>query len=88
MPPAVIDVRQDSETNSYDAYSNPAISVEVIDGPILEFPNSSIPSAPSSYSIVSQTVRQGSDGSSVVDVLVDFPDISGIYDVDVRVTPA
>lgn len=88
VPPAVIDVRQDNETNAYAVYSNAQTVVEAVDGPILEFPNSSIPNAPSSYTIVSQTPRVGSDGSTVVDVLLEFPDSMGVYDIDVRLTPA
>lgn len=88
VPPAVIDVRQDNETNSYDVYDNPQTVVEAVDGPILQFPNSPIPNAPSSYTIVSQTTRIGADGSTVVDVLLQFPDSVGVYDVDVRLTPA
>lgn len=88
VPPAVIDVRQDNETNAYNAYSDPHIIVDPSNGPILEFPNSDIPNAPSSYTIVSQTPRIGSDGNTVVDVLLEFPDDMGVFDVDVRLTPA
>lgn len=88
VPPAVIDVRQENNENSYLVYENTSDIVEVMDGPILEYSNAPIPNAPSSYSIVSQTIRIAADGSTRVDVLLDFPDTNGVYNIDVRVTPA
>lgn len=87
VPPGVIDVRQENRDDSYNTYS-PEDVVLPGDGPVLEFSNSTVPSAPSTYTIVSQTVRTGSDGRAVVDVLLDFPDNMGGVDIDVRVTPA
>lgn len=88
VPPAVIDVRQENDADSYLVYENTGDVVQAIDGPILEYSNAPIPNAPSSYSIVSQTVRIAADGSTRVDVLLDFPDTNGVYNIDVRVTPA
>lgn len=85
VPPGMIDVRQENKENMEYVYSdNPEVIAE--EGPVLEFPNSPVPNAPSGYTIVSQTIRTGSDGRTVVDVLLEFPDIGA--DIDVRVTPA
>lgn len=88
VPVGVVDVRQDNETNSYAGYTNGEDVVFANEGPILEYPNSTAPSAPISYTITSQQVRIGADGSTVVDVYVEFPDEIVGYDIDVRVTPA
>lgn len=87
VPPGVIDVRQENKEDSYNVY-NPDDVVLPGDGPVLEYSGSTIPSAPSRYTIVSQTVRTAADGRVVVDVLLDFPDNMGGVDIDVRVTPA
>lgn len=87
VPPGVIDVRQENKDDSYQAYS-PEDVVLPGDGPVLEFSNSTVPRAPSRYTIVSQNVRNAADGRTVVDVLLDFPDNMGEVDIDVRVTPA
>lgn len=85
VPPGVIDVRQDSASNPL--YENSQDFVEAADGPVLEFSDDLIPIAPNTFSIVSQTIRIGADGSTRVDVLLEFPDNPGVYDIDVRVTP-
>lgn len=89
VPPGIIDVRQENKEDSYYVYNiDPTEIAAPGDGPILETPQSPIPNAPSRYTIVSQTVRTGGDGRSVVDLLLEFPDDVGTYDIDVRFTPA
>lgn len=87
VPPHVIDVRQENSDDSYQNYEGSSDIVGPGDGPVLGTPDAPVPNAPSRYTIVSQTIRTAPDGRSVVDVLIDFPDISDI-NVDVRVTPA
>jgi len=87
VPPGVVDIRQENNENSYQVYENSDDVVDATDGPVLEFPNSPIPSAPTGYSIVSQTIRIGDDGTTRVDVLLELPD-NGAFDIDVRFTPA
>ena len=87
VPPTVIDVRHENQEDSYIYYEGDQdIIVDVEDGPILETPDSAIPSAPSRFTIVSQTIRIGDDGRATVDVLLEFPD-TGV-NVDAKVTPA
>lgn len=91
VPPAVIDIRQDNDEDSYAVYTGAEGDIVTPNenaGPVLDYPESSIPQAPSTYRIVEQTVRISADGSTVVDVLLEFPDNLGVYDIDVRVTPA
>lgn len=89
VPPNVIDVRQENSDDSYQNYDggNAGDIVGPGNGPILGTPDAPVPNAPSRYSIVSQTLRTSPDGRTVVDVLIDFPDVNDI-NVDVRVTPA
>lgn len=44
--------------------------------------------APQTISIVSQTVRTTSDGTTVVDVVIATEDIAGATNYEVRITPA
>lgn len=85
MPPNVIDVRQENKEDYEFVYADDP-EIIAAEGPILQFPNSSIPSAPSTYIIVGQTLRMANDGSQVVDVEIEFPDVG--TDIDVRITPA
>jgi hypothetical protein len=41
---------------------------------------------PTSFTVYEQRVRISPSGTAVVDVTLDFPDISGVASVDVRVT--
>lgn len=87
VPQTVIDVRQENEDDSYKNYEGSQdLVVEVEEGPILSNPDSVIPNAPGSYTIVSQTIRHNPDGTAVVDVLLEFPE-TGV-NIDVLVTPA
>lgn len=89
VPPGVIDVRQENREDWAPVYNDSSsdITVDPSDGPILEFPSSLTLNAPSTYKIVSQTIRTAADGRTVVDVLLEFPDNQGIFDIDVKVTP-
>lgn len=85
VPPHVIDVRQENKENGEFYYTNETVAKP---GPTLATPTSSIPMPPSSYQIVDQAVRIGSDGRAVVDVTIEFPDTPGLFNIDVAVTPA
>lgn len=87
VPPHVIDVRQENSDDSYQNYDGGGDIVGPGNGPVLGAPDAPVPNAPSRYSILSQTLRTAPDGRTVVDVLIDFPDINDL-NVDVRVTPA
>jgi hypothetical protein len=85
VPPGLVDVRAAGKEDGefyYDA------ATQAVEGPTLETPVSKIPMPPSSYEVVEQHVRISSDGRAVVDVMVEFPDISGVESIDVRVTKA
>ena len=84
VPPNVVDVRQENQTDYEYVYATDPGSI-AIDGPVLQFPNSPVPNAPSTYTLISQKIRITADGNSVVDVELDFPDTG--MDIDVRVTP-
>lgn len=83
VPPGVVDVRQQNRENGEYYYDEDTLAVE---GPVLEYPEAVLPMPPSSYEIVDQRVRIAPDGRAVVDVTVEFPDVQGIYSIDVRVT--
>lgn len=86
VPPGVIDVRQAGAEEGDTFYDTPRdIAVE---GPVLGNPGDAIPMAPSTYEIVEQRVRHGSDGSARVDVTLEFDDVYGIDTIDVRITKA
>lgn len=90
VPPFIIDVRTAGEedygttvndTGSGSGY-DPGEAASLFGG------GGSVIQPPTSFSIVSQTVRIAPDGSAVVDVVLEFPDSPGIKAVDVRVTKA
>lgn len=85
LPPGVIDVRAQGEE---DGESNYIIGDQMVEGPILSDPEATIPMPPSSYKIVEQRVRTTSDGRSVVDITLEFPDVVGVDNIDVRITKA
>lgn len=92
-PPFVVDIRSGNDNDGFEDYTpGPEGTANNGDGagtstggtgtvgsPILP---------PSGYKIVSQTVRIAPDGSSVVDVVLEFPDQSGIQSVDVEIAAA
>lgn len=86
VPPGVIDVRQAGAEEGDSYYGDPAdVAVE---GPVLDNPVSIVPMPPTSYEIASQRVRISSDGRAVVDVFLEFPDLTGVETIDVRITKA
>lgn len=87
VPVGAVDVRQqndtDSENTSYIDNSDVALDDNQ---PTLGTPTATVPMPPTSYSIVDQRVRISADGTAVVDVTIEFPDIPGIDHFDVRIT--
>ena len=88
VPPGVIDVRHQNEADASAYYYSEGqegsgegdlVAVEL---PTLESPQSQIPNAPLTYTIVSQTVKQAEDGTTTVDVVIEFPE-TNIFDVEV-----
>lgn len=82
VPVNVVDVRQQNKVDGQFSYA----AGDVAEGPTVATPTSLVPMVPTTFSIVDQAVRISADGSSVVDVTVEFPDVTGISAVDVQVT--
>lgn len=81
VPPGVVDVRQEySEDSSYD-YDDNTLATELV----LSEPDSTLP-VPASFNIVGQVVRIAPDGTSVVDVTIEFQDNDSIADIEMQVT--
>lgn len=83
-PPNVIDVRDagmEDGSEYYDFIPPEAVSVEEND---LVF-ESNIPKPPTSFTLVSQTVRTTSDGSQVVDLILELPDQDGVKEYEIRI---
>jgi hypothetical protein len=85
VPVGVVDVRQQNDADSEFSYST-ADTAQDNNQPILQKPTDTIPMPPTSYQILGQRVRISADGTAVVDVTLEFPDIAGIDHIDVRVT--
>lgn len=85
VPVGAVDVRQQNDSDTEFIYT-PADTAQDSNQPILATPTSTVPMPPSSYEIVSQRVRISADGTAVVDVTLQFPDIPGIDHIDVRIT--
>lgn len=85
VPKGVVDVRQANSESDSDAYQYVA---DVMVDPTPDPSTAIAPMPPTSYSIVEQRVRISSDGSAVVDVTLDFPDVAGVESIDVRITKA
>lgn len=83
VPPNVVDVRQLDKENTEFYYDDSTLADE---GPTLESEISTIPMPPSTYQILEQRVRIASDGRAVVDVILEFPEIEGVQNIDVGVT--
>ena len=82
IPPGVVDARRSGEVDGesfYDFEDTATI------GPILEDVDAVIP-LPTSFTVVDQTIRFTSDGRSVVDVVLEFPDTTSVEAIDVKVT--
>lgn len=88
VPKGVVDMRQQDSTDYGYVYTPDTKANAGGDAPILDKPPSKVPAPPTSYMIVDQHVRTAADGSTVVDVTVEFPDIVGVNSIDVRVTKA
>jgi hypothetical protein len=85
VPLGVIDIRQ-KDAADYAYIYNPSDTASDSNAPVLGTPTSTIPMPPSSFSIIEQRVRISPDGTTVVDVTLQFPDIPGVDHIDVRVT--
>lgn len=91
-PPFIVDVRQEGENDGLDDYSQNDLSGSTPDNPQApQLPGSGanptvVP--PTGYKVISQTVRIGPDGNSVVDLVLEFPDQNGVQSVDVGYTVA
>jgi hypothetical protein len=96
VPQGVVDVRQESGTEISYGYSetdgsenDPALAV-INDGsssstPILLNPAQLVP-IPKSFHVVAQETRITTDGRTVVDVTVEYPDVDGVSAVERRLT--
>lgn len=87
VPAFVIDVRQEGERDGEMDY----LPGNVADaGPTITTPGTgagtNIPMPPTTISVVSETVRKTSDGRTVVDLVLEFPDVQGIEQIDVGMT--
>lgn len=85
VPAGAIDIRQENNTDSEFIYTATDIASDN-NQPTLETPTSTVPMPPTSFEIVSQRVRISADGTAVVDVTLQFPDIPGVDHIDVRIT--
>lgn len=85
VPVGAIDIRQQNKEDSEFIYTATDVASDN-NAPILETPTSNVPMPPTSFEIVSQRVRISADGSAVVDVTLQFPDIPGVDHIDVRIT--
>lgn len=83
VPPGLVDARQQNKEDGEFYYTPADVAVAA---PILDIPTATIPMPPTSYEIIEQHVRHSPDGTTVVDVTIDFPDISGVASIDVRIT--
>lgn len=89
-PPFIIDVRQEGEENGEFDYKPGDVAAA---GPILQNPGNggsggvtNVPMPPTTFKIKSETVRIAADGRSVVDLVLEFPDVQGIERIDVGMT--
>jgi len=81
VPPGVVDVRQEAAEDREYLYTP---ETQPVDVPTIESPTSTIPSPPTSYRIISQTIRTGEDKTKVVDVILVFPEVDGVFDINIR----
>lgn len=71
-PEAVIDIQEETLSDDDSELDEPFIEQEL--------------DAPSSLTIVSQTVRTAPDGRQVVDIVIEVEDIPGALNYELRVT--
>jgi hypothetical protein len=83
VPPGIVDVRQADADEAQTVYTPEDVAVE---GATLDESTDKMPMPPTSFQIVDQHVRISADGRAVVDVTLQFPDVSGVENIDVRVT--
>jgi hypothetical protein len=83
VPSGIIDARNDNLEDGSTYYDASSLAS---DGPVLYSTESSIPTPPSDFTVVKQDVRTASDGSSVIDVTIEFPDVIGVTTIDVKVS--
>jgi hypothetical protein len=95
VPPGIVDAKQAEESQS--AYDVPTEVADEYGGALdptneeglsVDTNSPSTTPAPTSFTIVSQKVYLGADGTSLTDVVVDFPDVVGIFDVETRASKA
>jgi hypothetical protein len=90
IPPNLIDVVPQGDARDTQFYSDSNVESPAVDAVVpVDDTNQSqsvAPTAPVSFTIVSQTVRMGSDGTQFVDVVIDIPDQPGISSYDMRVS--
>lgn len=97
MPPDVVDIKVGYEDTTQENIANTTYS-DIIDGQdATDFDVTSgqstdttesgeTPMPPQFMNVVEQTVRIAPDGKSVVDVVVEFEDLLGNNEYDVRIT--
>lgn len=93
LPPNVVDVRYINDQDTAGFYGSDTVDDSdetVLEDPIVDpddgttTPN--VIDAPTTMTIISQTVRVNPDGAFVVDVVIEVEDIPGIANYDVRLT--
>lgn len=85
VPQGAVDIRQENLADTEFNYNSGVVATDG-NAPIISTPTSTVPMPPTSFTIVSQHVRISTDGTTVVDVTLQFPDIPGINSIDVRIT--
>ena len=96
VPPGVIGISQAESSGSQSTYGQDIIDVEddgyfeEVDtlGPITDAGDggNEILGVPSNFSVFSQTVKILPDGTAMVDVILDIPDVPGANNYEVRIT--
>lgn len=86
-PPNVVDVRDASNVDGISYYESIPDYNDFEEAEPQDQDAVGIPMPPTSFSVVSQTVRNV-DGNQVVDVVLEVPDIPGVKQFDIRVAKA
>lgn len=85
-PPNVIDIRDANSRDGSDYYDDgPGDSGGGTGSDPIVDPEIEIPRPPTSFEVVGQIVRTQPDGSQVVDVTLEVPDMPGVKEYEVRV---
>lgn len=85
VPVGTVDIRQQNTEDYEFSYTAADIATDN-NQPTLNTPTATVPAPPTSFAITEQRVRISTDGTAVVDVTLEFPDIPGIDHIDVRIT--